>query len=266
MKIGFIQNAPVFGEIEENFKAAEALIEGLQADLLVLPELFATGYTFISRKEAEDMAEPLDGPTAGFLTTLAKKTGAAVVTGFVESEDEKVFNSSMLVTESGVIHCYRKIHLFNREKLWFDPGDKPFAVHEINGVNIGMMICFDWYFPEAARSLTLLGSDIIAHPSNLVLPFCQKAMTTRCLENVVFAVTANRIGREIRGEDDFAFTGSSQITAPNGNILQQGEENDVGFGVVEIDLESARSKNLNSHNHALNDRRPEFYQHFINAV
>jgi predicted amidohydrolase len=260
MKIGFVQNAPIFGEIDENYEAVETLTKDVQADLLVLPELFATGYTFISREEAQAMAEPLDGPTAGFLQRLAKKTGAAVVAGFAESENDKVFNSSMLVTETGVIHSYRKIHLFNREKLWFDPGDKALAVHDINGVKIGMMICFDWYFPEVTRTLALLGADVVAHPSNLVLPYCQKAMTTRCLENNVFAITANRIGREVRGEDDFNFTGSSQITAPNGNILEQGEANDVGLGVVEIDPESARSKNLNIHNHTMNDRRPEFYK------
>ena len=81
------------------------------------------------------------------------------------------------------------------------------------------MICFDWFFPETARSLALLGADIIAHPANLVLPYCQKAMITRCLENRVFAVTANRIGQEKRGEDDFQFTGASQIISYDGKVL-----------------------------------------------
>ena len=262
MIVGFIQTAPVFGEIEDNLEAVEALVKNLQADLLVLPELFATGYTFKSREEVEKVAESLDGPTSRFLKHLAKKTGAAIVAGFVESEGYNVYNASMMVSEKGVIDSYRKIHLFNREKLWFDPGDKPFTVHEVNGVTIGMMICFDRIFPEVARTLALMGAEIIAHPSNLVLPYCQKAMTTRCIENRVFAVTANRIGREIRGDDDFSFTGASQITSMNGEVLMTGDNNDVGTGWVEIDPELTRNKMLNSHNHAFNDRRPEFYQAF----
>jgi len=265
MKIGFIQNAPVFGEIEENYESVEAMAANLKADLLVLPELFATGYTFISREETEAVAESLDGPTAGFLQRLAKKTGAVIVAGFVESDNGKIYNSSMAVTDSGVMAGYRKIHLFNREKLWFDPGDKPFEVFESKGAKIGIMICFDWYFPEAARSLALLGADVIAHPSNLVMPYCQKAMTTRCLENRVFAVTANRIGREVRGEDDFSFTGASQITSVRGEVLLKAEVNDIDTGYVTVDIETARDKNLNAHNHAIDDRHPEYYQPLLSA-
>ena len=194
MKVGYIQTSPIFGEKGQNFQEIEKLITNLKADLIVLPELFATGYTFISKEEVISLAEDLNGETAQFLIKIAQMTGAIVVGGFIEKEEEKIYNSAMIVSSKGVIGSYRKIHLYFKEKLWFSPGDKPLKIYDINRVKIGIMICFDWIFPETARTLALLGADIIAHPTNLVLPYCQNAMVIRCLENRVFAITATRIG------------------------------------------------------------------------
>jgi predicted amidohydrolase len=91
----------------------------------------------------------------------------------------------------------------NEEALWFCPGDRDFPVFDIGPCKIGIMICFDWFFPESMRILSLKGADVICHSANLVLPFCQDAMVTRCLENHVFAITANRIGMENRGGKTF---------------------------------------------------------------
>jgi predicted amidohydrolase len=121
------------------------------------------------------------------------------------------------------------------------------------------MICFDWIFPEAARTLALRGAEVIAHPVNLVLPYCQEAMKTRCIENRVYAVTANRIGREQRGVDDFTFTGASQITSTRGKVLSSGPVDSEHRDIVEIDVSEAREKSINPFNHLLSDRRPEFY-------
>ncbi|GAG96559.1 unnamed protein product, partial [marine sediment metagenome] len=119
--------------------------------------------------------------------------------------------------------------------------------------------CFDWFFPETFRSLALLGADIIAHPANLVLPYCQRAMITRCLINRVFAVTSNRIGNEARGEDNFTFTGGSQITSYNGDVLSSAPKDKAHIDFVKIDVEKARDKNLNIFNDVIKDRRTEFY-------
>ncbi|MFA6482251.1 MAG: nitrilase-related carbon-nitrogen hydrolase, partial [Bacteroidales bacterium] len=120
-------------------------------------------------------------------------------------------------------------------------------------------ICFDWMFPEVCRTLTIKGAQIIAHPSNLVMPYCQNAMVTRCLENRVFAVTANRIGQEIRGDDDFQFTGKSQITCVNGNILSSGHMSKICVNTMDIDIHHADNKSINSYNDLLKDRRQDFY-------
>ena len=259
MKIGYAQTSPIFGEVNKNFEDVDSLLSSTKADLIILPELFATGYTFISKKEAESVAEKTDGRTAEFLIKLAKKTGAIIVAGFVEKDKNKIFNSSLIVSDKEVLGTYRKIHLYYKEKLWFSPGNEPLEIYDIKKAKIGVMICFDWFFPETVRTLTLLGADIIAHPANLVLPYCQRAMITRCLINRVFAVTSNRIGIETRGKDNFAFTGRSQITAYNGEVLSSAPKDKVFVDVVEIDVKMARDKKLNIHNDVIRDRKSEFY-------
>ena len=259
MKVGYIQTSPIFGEITQNFEQVEKLLANTKADLIVLPELFATGYTFISKEEAESMAENVEGDTAKFLMRLAKKTNALVVGGFIEKDGNQIFNSSMIVSESEVLGTYRKLHLYYKEKLWFSPGNKPLEIYEVKNTKVGIMICFDWFFPETIRSLALLGADIIAHPANLVLPYCQNAMITRCLINRVFAVTCNRIGNEVRGEDNFTFTGGSQITSYKGEVLSTAPKDQPHIDFVEIDVTQARDKNLNKYNNVIKDRRSEFY-------
>ena len=259
MRIGYLQTEPVFGDINKNLHNIEGKLRNQHADLIVLPELCTTGYTFTSIDEVKELAENISGKTANTLINLAKDIGGAIVAGFAEKSDGKIFNSAMFVTSNGIEKVYRKTHLFNKEKLWFSPGDSGFSVVNFREVNIGMMICFDWIFPESARTLALLGADLIAHPANLVLPYCQKAMTTRCLENHLYAITANRIGTEERGKDNFRFTGQSQITDINGNILASGSEIEEQLKIIEINLLDARNKQINPYNDLIKDRVPKFY-------
>ena len=259
MKVGYVQTSPVFGEITQNFEQVEKLLRSTKAELIVLPELFATGYTFISKEEAESKAENTEGETAIFLMGLAEKTGAVVVGGFIEKDGNQIFNSSMIVSDAEVLGTFRKLHLYYKEKLWFSPGNKPLEIYKVNDTKVGIMICFDWFFPETFRTLSLLGADIIAHPANLVLPYCQTAMITRCLVNRVFAVTSNRIGTEVRGEDNFTFTGGSQITAYNGEVLSSAPKDKPHIDFVEIDVTQSRDKNLNKYNDVFEDRRTDLY-------
>ena len=166
----------------------------------------------------------------------------------------------MTVNKDEIIGVYRKLHLYYKEKKWFSPGNLPLQVIEINRMKLGIMICFDWFFPETIRSLSLLGAEIIAHPSNLVLPYCQNAMKTRCLVNRVYAITSNRIGSERRGEDSFTFTGRSQITSYNGDVLSAAPNNEMGIDIIEIDEKNSRNKKLNEYNDVFQDRRTYFYR------
>ena len=261
MKVGYCQFLPRFGEKESNLKNVEELLGGCNADLMVLPELFSTGYQFMDRNEAYALAETADGQTIQWAKSVAENIGGCLCGGFAERFDGQVFNSAFLVGPDSSVNIYRKIHLFDREKECFDPGDGGFDVIQFGDVKLGMMICFDWIFPESMRTLALKGAQIICHPSNLVLPFCQQAMTVRCLENGVFAITANRIGQEDRiGDQPLTFTGQSQITAPKGKIMDRASENFKGIKVLEIDPQIALDKKINPRNDLFLDRRDEKYK------
>lgn len=260
MRVGFLQYNVVFGEPEVNRRRVSDLIGDAQFDLLVLPELCFSGYYMPSREATFRLAERFEsGESFEFVKGISKRHGGAVVFGFPELSGDKVYNSAALVLPDGNCHVYRKTHLFNLEKHWFDAGDSGFSIHEFRGVKIGLMICFDWRFPESARTLMLKGADIICHPSNLVLPSCQDAMVTRCLENGVFAITCNRWGADRQDGEEIRFTGRSQITSSRGEVLARaGVEEDV-IVIVEIDPLSARDKSVNALNDMVSDRKEEFY-------
>jgi len=126
--------------------------------------------------------------------------------------------------------------------------------------HIGIMICFDWFFPESMRALALLGAEVIAHPSNLVLPYCPQAMPIRCLENRVFAITANRTGSEGRKEgQSLNFIGQSQVVSPGGEVLVRASGSEEELLTIDVNPQEARNKSLNSFNDIFKDRRPEYY-------
>ena len=261
MRVGYLQFDPVFGEVARNLDHVSARLEQVETDLIVLPELFATGYQFVSQEEVFQLAEPVpDGATTKRLADIAARRGMTIVAGLPERDGGRCFNSAIVVGPKGFIGCYRKTHLFFEETLWFTPGDSGFHVWDIGPAKVGVMICFDWYYPESARTLALQGADIIAHPSNLVLPNCPDSMVTRCLENRVFSVTANRIGSEARGgKDRLTFIGLSEVVSPRGRILHRAPRDIEDLTLVEIDPAEARLKALNDYNDLLRDRRPAFY-------
>jgi predicted amidohydrolase len=261
MKIGIYQFLPQFGEKEKNLTKIEKAIKNSNANLMVLPELCTTGYQFISQDEVDDICEPIpEGSTVNRLVKMCKDSNSYLVAGIGEKAGNRCYNSSVLVGPEGYIGKYRKVHLFFEENKWFKPGDLGFPVWDIGSAKIGMMICFDWVYPESVRSLALQGVDIVCHPVNLVLPYCQQAMVTRSIENSVFVVTANRVGSEQRGgKDKLTFTGSSQITAPRGDVLFRMGKCDEFYQDVEIDPSQARDKKLTLYNDLLKDRRPDQY-------
>lgn len=261
VKVALLQFEPWFGEVDENLDSVRSRLAGLRADLVVLPELCTTGYQFRDRGEAEKLAQPADGPAMGALARIAADCGGMLVAGFAESAGGRIFNSAALVGSRGTLGVYRKIHLFDDECRIFDPGDLGFPVFDIGPARIGMMICFDWIFPEAARSLAVGGAQLIAHPANLVLPFCQKAMVTRAIENRVFTATCNRIGREERiAGRPLTFTGSSRLVAPGGRVLAECSPDGQELVSYEIDPALADDKHVTARNDLLRDRRPDQYR------
>lgn len=257
MNVAAVQTSPRYLDYDWNIKDIERRVAGASdADVVVLPELCTTGYNFSSEAEAALHAEDaLTGPTSQTLHELAKEHDLHIAAGIPERDGERLYNSQLLVGPEGVVHCYRKVHLFADEKRFFSPGDSFFVSEPIRGVRMGLMVCFDWFFPESMRTLMLMGADIVLHSANLVLPFCPDAMVTRCLENRLFAVTSNRVGEE-RG---LRFIGSSQITSCRGEVLARLPSDEVATALVSLSPQEARNKDVTPLNNILADRMPSAY-------
>jgi len=260
MRIALIQNRPLFGAVENNLNRLLTLIESVDADLYVLPELCFTGYQFLSTDELRSLAVDPDGAVIGWFRQAAYDRKASITFGYPERAADGCYNAAMIVTSDGRDLRYRKTHLFYKEKEFFLPGDSGFNVIEWGGVRIGLAVCFDWYFPESFRTLALKGADIIAHCSNLVMPYCQQADFARALENRVYIATANRIGTEERDGEKLTFTGGSVLVSPRGEyLLNLPKDAEAAEGAV-IDIAPAREKKINRYNDIVADRRPEFYR------
>jgi predicted amidohydrolase len=260
LRIGFVQGRPAFGRTEENLEKGLALAATAEADLVVLPELWSSGYVFSSHAEVAALAEDArTGATARALAWAAKREKRHYVAGFPEVARGRYYNSAMLVGPGGVKAVYRKLHLFEREQAWFSPGNLPLALHRVGPARVGLLICFDWRFPETFRALALMGADVVAHPSNLVFRNAQTAMLTRTLENRIFTVTANRTGTERRPDGTVPFTGRSQIVSPAGRAIAKASATGEVALTADCDLAEARDKSLTGITHLFENRRPEYY-------
>ena len=253
-RLGVVQNSPKFLKAPQNIKACFEAMDTQQADLWVLPEFFASGYNFKTRSEARKCAETTDGPMSALLKAYSVRNGCAIVAGFPEKSGTKLYNSALLVN-GAKSRVYRKTHLFGGEKKFFTSGNTGFWTEKVKGVNVGVMICFDWFFPESARTLALKGAEVIAHPSNLVLPWAPEGMKIRSLENRVFSATANRVGVE-RG---LRYIGQSQIASPNGSLLVRLGPDSPSAAVVTIDAWTAKDKKVHPACDLFKDRRPSLY-------
>jgi 5-aminopentanamidase len=269
IRVACAQIAPTVGDLRGNrWLAREAVREavGTGAGVVVLPELVTSGYVLESEEEARSCAEPVDGPALRGWAEEAAARDAVVVGGFCElGADGLLFNSAAVVDSGGVLAVYRKIHLWDREQLFFEPGSEPATVVETSVGRIGVGVCYDLNFPEVARSLALAGADLVALPANFPLhprPEGERpievtlAMATAHL-NRVFLAVCDRCGPE-RGTE---WVGGSVICDELGWVLAGPP---AGLGpelvVADCDLARSREKAWNERNDALGDRRPDLYR------
>ena len=259
MKVGFVQFSPVFGDKKHNLDRVSSLMADIHADLIVLPELFNTGYTFLSKEELTSLAEPADsGETYTHMQTLAQAKNCCFAYGFAENNEGAIYNSAALVAPDALIGVYRKNHLFFEEKKIFTPGNLGFPVFHYKNTTLGMLVCYDWIYPEAMRTLSLKGAQIILHCANLVMPYCPEAHKTRAVENHVFVILANRSGTEQRNGKEYRFIGLSEIVSPTGQILVQTQQDEC-VEVLDIDTAQALDKRMNEYNDLFADRREDIY-------
>lgn len=266
LKISLVQFTPEFGEPLHNLRQIAGLLQDVETDIILLPELCTTGYSFLTREETLAASEGPGGESIAFFKQLANEHNAMVIAGFAERDGDEAYNSALITVPGGDSKVYRKTHLFFREKECFSEGNSGFFIveHPLKDCKVGVMICNDWRYPEAARSLTLLGADIIACPSNLVSNVWGIGMAARALENKVFVAVANRCGTEARQLEDgstqsLTFTGGSVLYNFTGEPIEQADKTEQQVITIEIDPLLTRDKFFNAYNDLLNDRRPAFY-------
>lgn len=265
MKITVIQNHPLFSSVDSNIKNLLDSCERYSNQILVFPELATCGYFFLSQEEIEPLALNSKSPFFKLVKDISKKNNLIICLGYAEKAENAVYNSAALIFPNGKVHNYRKTHLFYKEKLGFSPGDTGFKVFEYKpwDIKIGLMICYDWRFPEAARSLALQGADLILCPSNLVTDLWHDVMKARAIENGVYLAVANRVGTEERTIDkkveSLLFKGKSVILSPKGERLAEASANELEEITAEIEPKESYNKSINSINDIFADRRPEMY-------
>jgi predicted amidohydrolase len=262
IRLGVAQIEPLVLELDKNIaRTREVLNKSLKNDIdvLVLPELANSGYVFETMAEAEASSESIPRGDYSKLLREWSTSGGLVVAGVCENYKGVLYNSAAVFGNGKHLMTYRKIHLFGKERNWFSPGDEEPPVVAHQGHRYGIMICFDWAFPETARILALNGAQVILHPANLVTQYCQKAMVTRSIENGVFTATGNRIGKERK----VTFRGRSQITNHRGKVLLKLNSKETGVAYVDIDPTEADDKHLTKWNDLFVDRRTELYNRLV---
>ncbi len=276
VKIACIQMEPVVGKKSRNVRRSIEMIEEAAengARLIVLPELCNSGYVFATREEAFDLSEPVPGgPTTDAWSEVAAEHHLYVVAGINEREGQALYNSSVVIGPDGYIGTFRKVHLWNAENLFFEPGNLGFPVFKTSIGRIGSFICYDGWFPESYRLCALQGADIVCIPTNWV-PIPGQDTEREAMANIlvmasahsnsVFVAAADRVGVERRQP----FVGQSLIASytgwPIGGPASPDKEEII---YAEANLADARRKrNWNEYNQVLRDRRSDVYDEMLGA-
>jgi predicted amidohydrolase len=232
--------------------------------LVIFPECFLTGYCFDSPDEARELAETVPGPAVQQAADLCSELNVFCVFGMLEWDGDDLFNVAVVVGPSGFIGKYRKTHLpYLGVDRFTTPGEQPWQVFDLDGLRLGMLICYDGGFPEPVRALALAGADLVVLPTNWppgAELMAEHAVATRAMENNIYFAAVNRIGTE-RG---FRFIGASSICDPTGKTMAAFPGTEAGVLHAAINPEAARNKRIVRvpAKHIIDrmaDRRPDLY-------
>lgn len=254
-KLLLAQLEPILFDKSANLqKMHDVMKRSQEADLILFPELFLTGY--YTREKTRELAEAVNGPSIQQMMRWAKECRVKVIFGFPEYKGEAVYNSACFINEQGeVLGTYQKVHLWDEEGKYFRPGTD-FPVWETTIGKIGIMICYDTEFPETARQLALNGADMILAPTANMTPFehiQQIYIQSRAAENQIFVATTNRTGEE----ESAAFFGESAAANPFGQLICKGDREE-GLYWVDVDLNLV--KQSRTFPNYLKDRSPGLYK------
>lgn len=259
MRVALYQCPPLPLDVAGNLKRLHSVAhEASDADVLVLPEMFLTGYN-IGVEAVGALAEAQDGPSAQTIAELAQNAGLAILYGYPErAEDGQIYNAVQLIDANGQRLCnYRKTHLFgDLDHSMFSAGGDEFPIVELNGWKLGFLICYDLEFPENTRRLALAGAELIVVPTANMEPYEFIATVTvrsRAFENQCYVAYANYCGHE----GDIRYCGLSSIAAPDGTQIALAEQDE---SLISATLEHQHMTAAKAGNNYLADRRPELYR------
>jgi N-carbamoylputrescine amidase len=249
----------------------EAAAEG--ANIILLQELFETPY-FCQKQKFEyfDLAKPLsENAAVKRFTEVAKELQVVLPISFYEKAGNTAFNTIAIIDADGtILGTYRKTHIPDglpyAEKFYFTPGDTGFKVWKTRYADIGVGICWDQWFPEAARSMALLGAELLFYPTAIgseptlnidSKPHWQHAMQGHAAANIMPVIASNRIGIETDDESSMTFYGSSFIADQTGTIVEEADRETEAVLVHEFDLDAIAQ--MRREWGVFRDRRPEMY-------
>ena len=258
VQIGLVQMSMSPDKAENLEKAAARVREAAErgAEIVCLPELFATPY-FCQTEDASnfDLAEPVPGPTTEAMAEVARAAKVALVVPVFERRAPGVYHNSVLVLkkDGAVSGIYRKMHIPDDplfyEKYYFTPGDTGFSSFATESARVGPLICWDQWYPEAARLTALTGAEILAYPTAIgwhpseksefgaaQLSAWQTIQRAHAIANGVFVVAVNRVGHEGPRDGGLEFWGHSFVCDPFGLVLAEAGEGEETL-VVRCDLE-----------------------------
>ncbi len=240
VKAALAQLAPALSRKEKNLEKMDSAVGSAEADLVLFGEMFLTGY--MARDEFPRLAETRDGPAVNRVAKIAAEHGSHVVFGMPERDGKgkHLYNASVLVTPRGEAHVYRKIHPANfgpfEEELYFGRGSDLVLVPTPLG-KIGLMICYDAFFPELAKAYALAGAEILAIISaspSTSKPFFDKVIPARAIENAIFVLYANLVGTEL----NMVFQGGTQAIGPRAEDLGRAKDFEEEVVIADVDLKS----------------------------
>ncbi|WP_367924810.1 carbon-nitrogen hydrolase family protein [uncultured Ruthenibacterium sp.] len=240
MKVAFLQYDVVHNK-EKNFDHIVSVLRQQRCELLVLPELSLCGYLFSNRKALAECAETVPaGISTQRMMILSKEYACTIVFGLAEKENGKFYNTAVVVSKGKYIGKYRKIHLSDFEKKLFERGTEN-LVFELDGIKIGVQICFDLWFPEVSREQLRMGADIFCVLANFGGETTYHISKIRAIENLTPLVLCNRIGEESLPDMDAKFLGKSTILDASGQSLCVAPERQKTTGCCEVSISKTRS-------------------------
>lgn len=240
MRVGIFQYH-VMHDVNYNLDRLKVHLQQQKCEVVVLPELSMCGYLFESRSQLSACAEPVSsGRSTQSIMELSKQYSCTILFGLAEKENEKIFNTAVIVSKGRYIGKYRKIHLSDFEKKFFDRG-KENQVFEIDGIKIGIQICFDLWFPEISREQLRMGADILFVLANFGGETTYHISKIRAIENLMPLVLCNRTGSETVPGMEAEFLGKSTAIDASGQRIYTALEKEEDFAFCDMDAGRRKS-------------------------